>query len=194
MTIRNDAVRILKADPDVSSAFGEINRVRGMDAGRGEGRRNYVPSYTYTRGAKTFTRIKFQVDNERKSSATVFAEVDHDRSTGSDFNYLMVQLDRSKKVVTLVDNRKPEKPTDMRQYDVAIKLQHDSATWYSGGPIHGPSAAQAAILGPHLDYINTVRCDLNEDRCSGDGYSKGTLVYRGKSYSAPVGLDDLEAM
>ena len=194
MTIRNDALAILQADPDLSSAFGEITRARGIDSGRGEGRRNYVPSYSYERSGKTFTRIKFQVDNASKRSATVFAEVAHDRSTSTDFNYLMVQMDRSKQVLTLVDNRKPEKSRDMRQYDVAVKLQHDGATFYSGGPLHDSTSEQMQILGPHMDYINTVRCDLNEGRCEADGYSAGTLVYRTKAHKAPLGLDDLEGM
>jgi hypothetical protein len=194
MTIRNDALAILQADPDVSSSFGEITRARGVDTGRGEGRRNYVPSHTYDRSGKTYTRIKFQIDNASKRSATVFAEVAHDRATATDFNYLMVQMDRSKQVVKLVDNRKPEKTRDMRQYDVAVKLQHDGATFYSGGPLHPSTSEQMQILGSHMDYITTVRCDVNEGRCEADGHSPGTLVHRTKALSAPLGLDELEAL
>lgn len=81
LSLRNDAAKVLETNPDVSSQFGHITRVRGMDmGGRGEGRRNYVPSYVYEADGRTFTRIKFEVDNDRKQSATVYAEAAHDRA------------------------------------------------------------------------------------------------------------------
>eukprot|EP01138_Halocafeteria_seosinensis_P004470 gb/GECG01004573.1/.p1 GENE.gb/GECG01004573.1/~~gb/GECG01004573.1/.p1 ORF type:complete len:399 (+),score=55.53 gb/GECG01004573.1/:1-1197(+) len=192
LSVRNDAAKLLEANPEVSSQFGEIARVRGVDlGGRGEGRRNYVPSYTYEIDGRKFTRIKFEVENERKQHAVVFAEVAHDRSRSSDFNYLMLQTSTGK-VITVEDNRKPEKPKDLRKYDVSIKLQDDFARFYHGGPDHTPSRQQEQILSPHFDYVKQIRCDRDEARCQADGVEPGTLVYRNKQLKAPKSLEELE--
>ena len=96
------------------------------------------------------------------------------------------------KVITITDNRKPEKPKDLRKYDVAIKLQNDSARFYHGGPDHATSRQQEQILAPHFDYIKQIRCDRDEERCKADGFEPGTLVYKNKTIKAPKSLDELE--
>lgn len=51
----------------------------GANYGHSRGRRNFVPSYTYEKNGKKFTRIKFTVENDRKQPAMVYVEVDHSR-------------------------------------------------------------------------------------------------------------------
>ena len=62
--------------------------------------------------------IRFTVEGDRVKGLA-YAEVAADKK---DFEYLMVQVFPQRDVITIVDQRAPEKPREVRQSDVMMAL------------------------------------------------------------------------
>lgn len=171
----------------MAAAFGEITRVRGVDEGRGESRRNHVPSYTYTRENVKYTRIKFVVENSSKRAATVWAEVSHDRKLSSEFQYLFLQSP-SGRLIELADNRPAQKTADQRREDIARALDDGRGKFYSPGITSSVHRSQAQVLGGRLEGTYVERCDIHN--CQESLIGKWQIGRNVKA--APLSLGELE--
>ena len=76
----------------------------GKDVGRSQGRRNHVDHREYRAddGSKR-TRIRFNVQGT-KGQALVYAEVS-DKMPGNEFVYIICEDVRTRRVITMIDNR-----------------------------------------------------------------------------------------
>lgn len=198
-SIRARAFAALEGSPEVVQQFGTPARMYGSGYGSERGRRNFVESYTYKRFGRDFTRIKFVVENEGKKRATVFAEVDHSRP--QEWSYLMMQMGsgRSGRVVVVYDNRKPEKPRQVRQREVLNRLLSLRDTrFYSRGVTHSLSMSQLKELGAIDDALKAtliVDCSLreNEERCERAGVLEPPAwTINGSTYPGKLSLERLE--
>jgi len=211
-SIRQRAVSVLEGDPDVVERFGKVARSYGAGYGGERGRRNFVQSYTYSRGGDKFTRIKFMVETDDKRKGVVFAEVAH--SAPKDWVYLMLERGgvggrrRRGNTVVVMDNRKPEKPLAVRQREVTNKLLSMGARLYHGGPLDAHGQGQIRRFGGALGESERtsllVDCsrDSNEHRCEDVGFAKGqspiwTVRVNGQDVTKRqkvLELEDVEAM
>lgn len=190
--IFNRASDVLQHNPDVVHRFGEDIKCYGEDyGGRREGRRFHIPDFKYEKDGVNYTRVRFTVEGNRVKGLA-YAEVASDKE---DFNYLMVQVFPQRDVITIVDQRAPEKPREVRQSDVMMALQAKRAVFYGNGPSHPMSKQQERELGDSFTYVKYVRCDRHADECTKAGVlDVPSWQINGKIIAGFQSLEQLEAL
>jgi hypothetical protein len=147
--------------------FGDI-KTYGEDFGGGtlEGRRYFVPDYTYVDDLTDvkYHRVRFNLEGERGKKAGVWAEVRHGTS---DFRYLIVVNKEGTRVWSVIDNRPPERTLEERQSSVTTLLQDSQWKFYTDNEVD--IAEQAAQLGDYFLKVRTVRCDRDAKQCEDAG-------------------------
>ena len=134
-----------------------------------EGRRYYVPDYSYTdptTGA-LYHRVRFTLEGDRggkKRKASVFAEVRHGTY---DFRYILVVLKDQSRLWTILDKRPELQSEGERQKTVANLLLEDGWSYYVDGD--SEVNAQARHLGEYFYRVPVVRCDVRGDDCDQAG-------------------------
>lgn len=152
--------------PQVTSYFGEI-KTYGEDFGSSrEGRRYYVPDYTYVDDLTDvkYHRIKFSLEGERGRKAWVWAEVRHGTY---DFRYIIVLNREQSRVWSLVDSRPPERTLDERQGAVTSLLQDGGWRFYADAD--ADIGEQGAVLGDYWLKVRAVRCEKDGKDCEAAG-------------------------
>lgn len=153
----------LPAPAQISKYFGADVRTYGEDFGsRAEGRRYFVPDYTYTdddTGVK-WHRVKFTLEaadapaHSQARKATVWAEVRHGTY---DFRYIIALTKDGQHVFTLVDNRPAMKTMDQRQSEVSALLFGSAWKFYADN--RHEEEQQRDVLGPYTSGLRVVLCD-----------------------------------
>ena len=157
--VMRHAADLLKGDPDVVSFFGSV-KCYGEDFGaRAEGRRYFVPEYTYTDpwSGVEYHRVRFNLEGDRGRKATVWAEV----STGTyEFRYLVVLTKDRTRVWSLIDKRTPPPTLEARKADLSGKLREGG--WSFAADAESDVAAQRAELGDFSNGVQWVVCSTSQ--------------------------------
>lgn len=164
--IMRNATYKLAHEPEIVQAFGDI-KTYGDDMGtRNEGRRYFVPEYSYTDELTDdkYHRIRFSLEGERGQKARVWAEV---RSGTYDYRYLIVLMNDNSRVWSVVDNRRPEPTEEERQARVTTLLQDAGWAFYADSELDVKE--QAAALGDYWLKVKHVRCHEDPTRCEEAG-------------------------
>ena len=96
------ALKLCKSDPRVVEAVGQP--IKGFGEMTSRGRRRHVSHLQYEKDGQEVVRVKFYLKGS-KTGATVHLEA-YKQRTGSRFRYLFVELDNSRDVIVLEDNRR----------------------------------------------------------------------------------------
>lgn len=210
--------------PQLVEYFGEGIKVYGEDyGGRAEGRRYFVPDFSYTdkwdgqnyhrcvhcgggRGRRAppppspppprCASVKFNVEGAGGKKGTVWAEV---RKGTSTYRYIIVLSRDHSRVWSLVDERTPEPTEEERRRRVTTLLQDNRWDFFVDNEVD--ASAQAAVLSDSWAKIRCVRCDATPSACAEAGVL-GTLPTWGeRAARAPVPaargvlqLDELEQL
>ncbi|XP_054162281.1 mitochondrial import inner membrane translocase subunit Tim21-like [Oppia nitens] len=97
----SSALKLCKNDTRVTEAIGEP--IKGFGEMSSRGRRRHVSAVEYEKDGQTVIRVKFYLKGP-KASGTVHLEA-FKKKSNSQFRYLFVELDHSRQVIVLEDNR-----------------------------------------------------------------------------------------
>lgn len=190
--IMRNATYKLAHDPEIAQAFGDI-KTYGDDMGtRSEGRRYFVPEYTYTDELtdEKYHRVRFSMEGERGKKARVWAEV---RAGTYDFRYLIVLANDQSRVWSVVDHRRPDPTEEERQARVTTLLQDAAWAFYADSELD--MREQSAVLGDYWLKVKHVKCYEDAARCDEEhittkpGWQAGAAFHKGIQ-----SLRDLELM
>jgi hypothetical protein len=179
--------------PQLSAYFGDL-KTYGEDFGSSrEGRRYFVPEYSYKDEYTDveYHRVKFNLEGERGRKAAVWAEV---RQGTYDFRYLIVLLKDKSRVWSVIDNRRPDLTVEERQARLTTLIQDAGWQFYADGETD--VYEQSRELGDYWLKVKCIRCDQDPTRCDEAGITAKPAwkTHSGAVIKGAKSLKELEGM
>jgi hypothetical protein len=167
-SVFSESFELVEKNTDVVNMLGSPMKGYGKDhGGRRAGRRNHISSQQWKDdGGIDHTRILYTAEGPSGGLASVFVEKTSAQGDG-DFVYIVVQDQRTGKVIPVIDNRETI-PIDTIQGNLVDKLNAKNIVLY-GGDNERWTQEQKAEFGRHAYKIKYVNCEAQRALCEQAG-------------------------